>query len=307
MIKNNSDVVAVIVNYNSFRLTIKCVKNLLNIDKNINILIVDNCSKNESVIILKKEFELNNRVRIIENSINSGYARGNNIGIQTARAYLPNAKYVLIVNPDIIIENQKIIMKLKDVLLNNLDCSIVSCNIIFNSEWRGFGDFGWRFPDLKHMIWAGTFLGKIILKDINYQYRGVEINNRLAQVDIIPGCFFLARLDDLKMVGDFDESTFLYFEETILAKKIKNLNKKEMIVIDEYVMHNHQEKDTILLDYKKKLNDRLCFHYSKMIYIKKYSQINMIKKGICIIVNSIDKYLKKIIYGICSILIHHNK
>lgn len=302
MMSDNEDIVALILNYNSFELTKKCVANLLKIDKKLKILVVDNCSNDVSVEKLKKFLKLNERIHILENTTNSGYANGNNVGLKFIRDIWPNVKYVLILNPDIIVKEQKTIHALKSVLKNNEIYAIASCQIIFNQKWRGGIDFGWKFPNYKHMLWAGTFLGKFLLKDINNKYDSIIILDNVAQVDVVPGCFFMAKLDDLNKVNDFDKRTFLYFEETILAKKLAKINKKEVILLDEYISHNHQLKDKSLQNYKKKLFDRVCFYNSKMVYIKYFSDLKGVSLIFCNIINSMDLFMKKIIYGLASIL-----
>lgn len=296
------DIVALILNYNSAHLTISCVGNLLRQFENLKILIVDNCSTDESLKNINKTLENQKNVVVLSNSDNVGYAAGNNRGFQYIRNKWPEIKYVLLLNPDIIIPYEKTVYRLKEVLDNDIQYAIASCQIIFNDEWRGFKDFGWKLPEKKQLIWAGTFLGKVLLKEINNAYVEVKVKNNLAEVDAIPGCFFMAKIKDLESVNYFDERTFLYFEESILGEKIKRINKKEVMLLDEYVVHNHTTKDKSLLNYKKKLFDRKCFHESKMIYIKYYSDLQGIMLYIAELLNNIDYVMKIVIYSIANAL-----
>ena len=43
----------------------------------------------------------------------------------------------------------------------------------------------------------------------------------LFEVPVLSGCLFFARLSVMQTIGDFDEETFLYYEEDILAEKMR--------------------------------------------------------------------------------------
>jgi hypothetical protein len=75
----------------------------------------------------------------------------------------------------------------------------------------------------------------------------------------------------LKKFGFFDEEVFLFYEEDILATKLKKLGYGEMSLND--VEFKHFESQTIdkVLNYMNKIK-RL--QKSKMYYQKKYNNIN---------------------------------
>ena len=298
-----NEIIVLILNYNSCGLTTKCVNKLLDISENLKILVVDNCSTDSSYEKLSACFlKDSQRVEIIKTDVNLGYANGNNFGMKHIKKQYKNAKYVLIMNPDVIVSEVKTIIGLQEFLEKNEKYAIVSCQILFNDMWRGFLDYGWKFPSNKNLLWTGTFLGKLFIKDVNDKYSEVEImgDDFSTKVDVVSGCFFMARLSDLEKVGYMDERTFLYYEETILAKRLRTIGKGEAILLNHFVYHNHQEKDTSIGNFKRRLFDRKCFYDSKMIYIKYYSQLSKTKKLICEVVNSIDSNLKKLVYGMAA-------
>ena len=297
-----TDIVALILNYNSSNLTISCVDQLLMLSKELKILIVDNHSTDQSCQSIISKYVNINQVVVIQTPKNLGYAKGNNYGLCYIRKEWIDVKYVMLLNPDIIVKEREIILNIKNFLNENDAYSIASTQIIFNNAWRGFKDFAWKLPTKKQLMWAGTFFGKVLLKEINNCYSEIYLNNNIADVDAVPGCFFVAKIKDLETVGDFDDRTFLYFEETILASKLKNINKKEAVLIDQYVLHNHRTKDKSLANYKTKLFDRKCFYESKMVYVNNYSGEKGVFIILCRIVNYFDFALKKMIYGLASIL-----
>lgn len=286
----------VILNYNNASQTIDCVNSIKQQECSLIICVVDNCSNDNSYDVLFDTFKNSENIILLRNETNAGYAAGNNFGLRYLKENFPSIKYFTIANPDIIISDNNLFNKLEKVLSDE-NIAVVSCKTIFNNQDRGLYDFGWHLPDKKRLFFAGTFFGKVILDDINKRYSELELSNNYMFVDVIPGCFFMARADIFAEVNYFDEDTFLYFEESILAKKIKKLGKKEAICVDTCFYHNHQDKDKDLLNRKKRYFDRKCFYDSKMYYIKKYSDIKGIALGICKFINGFDLLLKKLVYN----------
>ena len=88
----------IILNYNAGNLLLECVKSIINSNyKKLEIIIVDNVSKDNSHKICKKKFT---DIILIENKKNLGYCGGNNIGIEQA-----NGEFLVILNPDVIVES----------------------------------------------------------------------------------------------------------------------------------------------------------------------------------------------------------
>ena len=59
-------------------------------NKNIEIIVVDNASTDNSVELLKRDFS---SVKLVQNNKNVGFATGNNIGVSKAKG-----KYILLLN-----------------------------------------------------------------------------------------------------------------------------------------------------------------------------------------------------------------
>ena len=298
------DIVVLILNYRSSPLTIGCAENLLSIDPYISVVIVDNNSNDQSFDVISKRFEKDENVHVIASNENKGYASGNNIGFRYIKNNISSAKYVLLLNPDIIVPSYETIYRMRQALVCDNELGLVSCQIIYNDLWRGFSDFGWQLPSFKHLVWAGTFLSRLFLRNINNAYSAVQITDKIAKVDVVSGCCFMSNLDILCDVDYLDERTFLYFEETILAKKLKAIGKTEGIILDQFVYHNHQEKDKSLKNYKKKLFDRKTFHASKKVYTKYYSGLNGFQKFLCSVVNGVDLFFKNVVYGLAALIFH---
>lgn len=93
-----------ILHYKNFEVTIECVNNILknNNTENFRIVVVDNGSNNNTGERLKALYEKNEKIHIIINESNLGFARGNNISYDYAKCIL-KADIIVMMNSDIMI------------------------------------------------------------------------------------------------------------------------------------------------------------------------------------------------------------
>ena len=91
----------VILHYQNMQVTMDCVKSILRYYSNSKIIIVDNCSPNQTGALLKKEFEGEPRVVVLINDKNKGFAAGNNMGYQYAKKEL-SPDYIVVSNSDVV-------------------------------------------------------------------------------------------------------------------------------------------------------------------------------------------------------------
>jgi GT2 family glycosyltransferase len=83
----------IIINYNTFNLTVKCIKSV--IEKTTipyEIIVVDNASPKDDPQQFKVLFP---NIKVITNSLNTGFSAGNNLGIAAA-----SGDYILLLNSD---------------------------------------------------------------------------------------------------------------------------------------------------------------------------------------------------------------
>lgn len=94
------DVSIIIVNYNTYDLTLDCINSIKEKTNNIKyeIIVVDNNSPNRIIENLKLE-----NVRLVLNSKNGGFGYANNIGNKYAKG-----KYLFFLNSDTILMNNAI-------------------------------------------------------------------------------------------------------------------------------------------------------------------------------------------------------
>ena len=99
-----------ILHYMTYDDTHECIQSLLlNIKyDNYEIVVVDNGSKNQSYAKLKENFSNNERVHLLRNDSNLGFAKGNNVGYMYAKEEL-KADFIILLNNDIIFEQNEFI------------------------------------------------------------------------------------------------------------------------------------------------------------------------------------------------------
>ena len=90
----NKKVFVIIVTYNGSKWIEKCINSLLRSNYPVNIVVIDNCSTDDSVERLKQFSE----IHFIQSKENLGFGKANNIGIDYALNH--DADYVFLLNQD---------------------------------------------------------------------------------------------------------------------------------------------------------------------------------------------------------------
>ena len=252
----------VILNYNDYDTTYEMIQQIKNYKCLNHILIVDNKSTDRSYSKLKKL--QTKKIEVIKTDDNKGYAYGNNYGVR----YLDeNYKIdnIIISNPDVIISEETINTLIEDLKDDNI--SLVAPVI----EERGTISRGWRLPGFKEDL----------LSNINYfhkyskrlmSYDEDYYNKKLSRVEAVHGCFFMIKLKDFKEVGLFDENTFLYYEENILGKKLKDNNM--FSYVDNTVKAVHNLSVSVDKTYNS-INKYKILKNSQKYYEKNYNNLNI--------------------------------
>lgn len=219
----------VIVNYNDYKTTSILLDNIKNYKCLDLIVVVDNNSSDDSLKYLSN-YE-NEKIIILNSRTNNGYASGLNLGAKYIIKKLGNCN-IIFSNSDVIIDKESDLKKLSNDI--NQKIALVGPTIKEKNNLNR----GWKMPTIKDEI-------KFNLPLINRKYHKDNLYNdsyymgNVSLVDVVSGCFFLVDAQVLKKVDFFDENTFLYYEEQILAKKLININKKEAVDNNVFVIHNH--------------------------------------------------------------------
>jgi GT2 family glycosyltransferase len=120
---NGLRVSALIVNYNSGVHAVECIASLLRQTAvELDIIVVDNASRDDSVDILRTTF--GERITLIESRENLGFGRANNLAAASAHGDI-----LLLINPDAVLLEETAVATLADFLSENLRIGIVGPQI----------------------------------------------------------------------------------------------------------------------------------------------------------------------------------
>src|SRR5690606_14209881 len=88
------DLTIVVVSYNTRELTLRCIESVQRETRGLHfeLIVVDNASADGSAAAIRERFPA---VRLIASEQNLGFARANNLAVETARG-----EYLLLLNPD---------------------------------------------------------------------------------------------------------------------------------------------------------------------------------------------------------------
>lgn len=260
----------VILNYNDYKTTLGLINHIKYYTEIDHIVVVDNKSTNNSLKMLKEAND--NTWYLITSSENKGYASGNNIGIK----YLIdnfNVDIIGIVNPDIMFSND-FICEIK----KSFEKYYEEYAIITGLQLKPDGSISkrafWKELNFKRLLISNSsILSKIDNIFNNYIEKKIKEDKEIIDVSVVEGCCFFINANDMKKIGFFDENTFLFCEEDILAKKIKKINKK--IGVNKKITFIHNHSTTIKKAFSEIKINRLMVK-SKKYLLNKYITNNII-------------------------------
>lgn len=258
-----------IVNFNDFKSTKHLVDNVKSYSCIDSILIVDNGSCDEERELLSSLQD--KLVEVIYNDDNLGYSYGINVGAK----YLID-KYekcnLIISNSDVVILSEEdIVILLKE--LNKERVGIVGPQIM---ELGGISRGLKCVSPWVDLLYTTPIIKNLIPERIVY-YNDTHFDCESSLVDIISSCFFLISSETLKKINFMDELVFLYYEDYILSKKIKNLGLLVKVVNTVKVKHLY----SVTVDKVIKSVDKFkLFKNSQYYYHTTYNDANHFERNL---------------------------
>lgn len=210
----------ILLNYNNHWDTELCINSLKKHAPTQKIVVVDNNSIGNEIDFICKKFT---GVKLLKNSENIGFGRGNNTGIKWALKNT-NKKYILILNNDTYIKDDAIDI-LENFMENNPKISGCSARIVYadrpNILWYGGGELNWK-------------RGGAISKSMNKPFDG-NLSNK--EVDFITGCCMMIRRELFEKIGGFDPRYFMYYEDVEFCARIKKNSGKLFYIPQSIIYH----------------------------------------------------------------------
>jgi GT2 family glycosyltransferase len=253
------DLSIIIVNYNVKYFLEQCLHSVLNSSKKIKseIFVVDNNSVDGSCMMIKEKFP---RVKLIENKKNLGFARANNQAIKKA-----TGKYILILNPDTVVEEDTFEKCIK-FMESNKDAGSLGVKMI-DGKGRYLPESKRSLPTPEVAFYKIFGLSSLFSKSRRFgQYHlGYLDKEQIHEVDVLPGAFILVRKKLLLDIGLLDENFFMYGEDIDLSYRIKQAGYKNYYFPETTIIHYKGESTK-----KGSINYVVLFYNAMIIFAKKH-------------------------------------
>ena len=241
----------IILNYNAGKLLADCIESIKKSTyKNLEIIVVDNISTDDSQNLCKEKFP---EIKLIQNKENFGYCGGNNIGIREAKG-----KFITILNPDTIIEPE--------------------CITELISAYDEFGE-GLYQPKILSLHEKGVIqsTGNMI-QIFGFGFardKGEKVINKHEKIEKISyasgTCLFTSR-KVFEKVGMLDEFLFLYHDDLDFGWRAAQIGISSYYVPKSKIYHveSYSLKWSSKKFYWLERNRKYCIqtHYSKETYMK---------------------------------------
>ena len=202
------DVSVIIVNYNTYEMTIECIDSIVRNTQGVSyeIIVVDNASTDGS----QKHLLIDKRIKFVTSTVNLGFGRANNLGYTYS-----SGKYLFLLNSDTIVLNNAI--KLFYDKMESLESSIacMGCLLIGKdgSDTHSYGEF----PTLKKELIRGPFHFLSRLPFVEDGFDGFpkqRIDSHCFLTEYVTGADLFIRRSVVDKYGLFDEEFFMYYEDT---------------------------------------------------------------------------------------------
>ncbi len=249
-------------------------------------IIVDNASTDGSREMLAIEFP---QVQVVCNDSNRGFAAANNQGIRLARG-----KYVLLLNSDTVILDRAI-QKAVEYIAEHPQARIVGCKLLngdgslqpscrsFPSLWHLFSEASFFYLIFKHTRLFGEY------------YMSHFDHNSARRVDFVTGAFMLVKREVFEKVGLFDETYFMYTEETDFCYRAAQQGFQVYFTPSAQIIHYGGGSTETRQSYLDQI------HLSQILFIRKH--FRGARKYFGVLLKQIGLALRVPAYGLIGLLI----
>jgi len=225
-----SNISVIIVSWNARGYLRDCLQSIRNTGRGCirEVIVVDNASSDGSPEMTAREFP---EVKLIQTGENLGFAKANNRGLEIAAG-----TYLALVNSDVVVQPQ-CFQKLLAFLDSRPEVGLAGPRI--------FGRDGrlQRSCRLLPGVWNLTCetLGLDRLFSRWSLFSGREMRHwkqdTLAEVEVLSGCFWVARRSAVEAVGGLDERFFFYAEDIDWCKRFNDAGWKVCFYPDAQATH----------------------------------------------------------------------
>jgi N-acetylglucosaminyl-diphospho-decaprenol L-rhamnosyltransferase len=254
-----SDLSIVIVNWNVRELLRRCLYSIFQLPLSnfqIEVIVVDNASYDDSVAMIEEEFP---QVRLIANSENVGFTVGNNQGIAASRG-----RYILLLNPDTEVVGDALTTMVEYLddhpQVGALGPKLLNPDGSIQSSRR-------RFPTLATAFFESTILQQWFPRNrvAKHYYMADRSDDEVQEVDWVTGACLLARREAIEEVGLLDEGFFMYSEELDWCRRFKAQGWQIVYLPTARVIHYGAQSSEQVKSFQ-----HVQFQRSKIRYFRKH-------------------------------------
>lgn len=217
----------IFVSYNTAKMSIEAISSLLASkgDFELEIFVVDNASKDDSVSVIKSTFP---QITLIENKVNVGFGRANNQVLD-----LITGDYILLLNTDAFVLPDTIAKTIQYIEAQP-GCGVLGVRLIGRDKEQqpSCRYFPTPFNLFAHRLGLGRWFPTLQMVDDSDWNPAINAN-----CDWVPGCYYLVRKQVVDEVGLFDPRYFLYSEEVDHCFTVKKAGWQVVYFADTTVVH----------------------------------------------------------------------
>ncbi|MBX9887270.1 MAG: glycosyltransferase family 2 protein [Flavobacteriaceae bacterium] len=247
----------VILNYNVRYFLELCLLSVQEALRNIDaeIIVVDNDSDDDSCQMIKSRFS---NVKLIENSENTGFPRGNNIGVAQAQG-----EFVCILNPDTVVAEDTF-EKVLAFAKAKKEIGIIGVKLI-----DGRGNFlpeskrGVPTPFVAFTKMAALYKAFPKSKLLGQYYAQQLGQDESGEVAILVGAFMMMQRELYIELKGFDEDCFMYSDDIDLSYRALLAGKTNFYYTDTKVIHFKGESTVKDGVYMQRFQNAMHFFYKK--------------------------------------------
>lgn len=285
----------IIVNYRTADMTLKALEALLPElapYPDARVAIVDNDSGDGSLSALRRSVAERGhgyRVSVVASQRNGGFAYGNNFAIRPALSSDDPPDYIYLLNSDAFPERGAV-KKLVEFLDAHPEAGIAGSYI--HGPGGEYHQTAFRFPTLASEFESTIGVGPISRLLERYIVALPRPKSTL-QVDWLAGASMLIRRQVFETIGLFDETFFLYYEETDFCRRAQLAGWPTYYVVDSSVAHIGSAS-TGMKD-KNRRTPRYWFESRKHYFEKNHGQGYLLASNVAYVVgNSLRRVRSKI-------------
>jgi N-acetylglucosaminyl-diphospho-decaprenol L-rhamnosyltransferase len=248
------DLSILIVSWNVADLLAACLQSIGS-PLGVEIIVVDSASSDLTVAMVKERFP---QVKLLPQSENIGYTRGNNIGFQAAQG-----RYLLLLNPDTEMTGDAL-AQMVSYLEANPTVGIVGPRTL-NTD-GSIQSTRRRFPTLLTAFFESTWLESLAPKSLlDRYYVAAAADDSMTDVDWVQGSALMARREVYQQIGGLDEGYVMYSEEMDWCRRAKDAGWRVVYLGTAQIIH-HGGKSTDQVAARRHIH----FQQSKIRYFRKH-------------------------------------